>query len=425
MSSSSEIDPQVAEFISITNSSKSLAEQFLLRNDNDLLSAVEDFYATVETSDQSSEQLHQQEQHEPPIFSSALSSASLSSTSQPQGQGQGQGQGQTQQRSAKLQKKTRGGITTFRDLNNDDDDDLEDERTNHNFFTGGEKSALQVEDPNKDRGKKDQSIIDQIFQRARDQMNTPDDRPSARQLQQAGEESFHFSGTGFKLGDGNEPSETVEDPHAQARSILNQFRPKKVNREITFWKQGFTVGDSALYSYNDPKNQRILSEIEQGRVPIAILNVDPGDDVDVTVSKRTDEDYVPPKRKVGGYHGKGQRLGSPVPGEATTSSQSPTQEQETPVKDASSSKPPADEGEGDTAVQIRFANGKRVSHKFNSSDPITTVYEFVRSHPNNADNVGRSFSLSHAFPVKPIDESNETSVADAKLKNAVIVQRWN
>ena len=83
-----------------------------------------------------------------------------------------------------------------------------------------------------------------------------------------------------------------------------------------------------------------------------------------------------------------------------------------------------DEGEGDTAVQIRFANGKRTSHKFNSSDSISAVYDFVRNHEYNAENAGRNFTLSHAFPVKPIEESNEVLIGDAKLKNSVIVQRW-
>ncbi|CAK9436331.1 uncharacterized protein LODBEIA_P08890 [Lodderomyces beijingensis] len=406
-------DNSIAEFISITNASKALAEQYLSRNNNDLVGAVEDYYANNEHQSHASHpQSRPFEQHEPPMFgSSTLAQAGFGS--------------QKTQKRAKQPK----GITTFRDLNNEDDDS-EDDRTNHNFFTGGEKSALQVEDPNKDR-KKDSSIVDQIFQKARDQMNMPDGRPSARaQQQQQSERAEQFAGTGFKLGDGNEPSEAIEDPRAHARELMNRLRPKKVNREITFWKQGFTVGDSLLYSYDDPKNQRILNEIEQGRVPISILEVDPGDDVDVTVSKRTDEDYVPPKKKVGGYHGAGQRLGSPVPGETDLLSRGQQTPAEKTVDDKSSSEAKkqqsaAGQGEGDTLIQIRFANGKRTSQKFYASDPITVVYEFVRNHENNSGNGDRSFTLSHAFPVKPIEESNDITVADAKLSNVVVVQRWS
>ncbi|CAI5755488.1 unnamed protein product [Candida verbasci] len=334
---------RVAEFIQITNSTKYLAEQYLQRNNNDLVEAVEDFYAN--------------NGHE-------------------------------------SKKPRKSGVNTFRDLN--DDDESEDDKTNTNFFTGGEKSGLQVEDPNKDR---DQNIIEQIFQKAKEQMQQPDDRPSARNQ----EKPMKFSGTGFKLGDGQVESEVIEDPDRP------NFKPTKVNREITFWRQGFTVGDGPLHRYDDPRNATILQELNQGRVPMSILDVEFGQDVDVSVFKKTDEDWTPPKRKLGGYHGPGQRLGSPVPGEPIV----------TEKVEKSENKP--NESDGDTLVQIRFANGKRITQKFNSTDTIASVYKFVRNHENNVG--GREFILSHAIPVKPIEE-DDTTVGDAKLKNAVIVQRW-
>lgn len=360
----------IAEFVSITNSSTYLAEQYLLRNSNDLVEAVEDFYANNEPSQKSE--------------------TKKSSSSNAKG----------------------SGVKTFRDLN-DEDDDEEDDKTNTNFFTGGEKSGLQVEDPNKDKDN-DRSIIDQIFQKAREQMQQPDDRPSASQNDQPS--PIKFSGKGFKLGDGNEPSQVVEDPNASAK----KFRPSKVTREITFWKQGFTVGDGPLHRYDDPRNASVLQELNQGRVPMSILDVEFGQDVDVSVYKKTDEDWTPPKRKIGGYHGAGHRLGSPVPGEVLVNNEASSQPD---IKTETEISKPKDEGEGDSTVQIRFANGKRTSHKFNSSDSILKVYEFVKNHEYNSEPT-RPFTLSHAFPVKPIEESSDITISDAKLKNAVIVQRW-
>ncbi|EMG49017.1 SHP1 UBX domain-containing protein 1 [Candida maltosa Xu316] len=365
----------VTEFISITNSSAYLAEQYLSRNNNDLVEAVEDFYA----------------QNEP-----------TQPSSQPHPQSSTRGQG--------------SGVRTFRDLNNEDEDS-EDDKTNTNFFTGGEKSGLQVEDPNKDKNN-DRSIIDQIFQKAREQMQQPDDRPSAGQNNNE-PAPIKFSGKGFKLGDGNEPSQIVEDPNAAS---AKKFRPSKVTREITFWKQGFTVGDGPLHRYDDPRNASVLQELNQGRVPMSILDVEFGQDVDVSVFKKTEEDWTPPKRKIGGYHGAGHRLGSPVPGEPIVASQ-PADIDEMTETTTSTDKPKEDEGQGDATVQIRFANGKRTSHKFNSSDSIVKVYDFVKNHDLNSE-PNRPFTLSHAFPVKPIEESDDVTVADAKLKNAVIVQRW-
>ncbi|RCK62696.1 UBX domain-containing protein 1 [Candida viswanathii] len=236
-------------------------------------------------------------------------------------------------------------------------------------------------------------------------MQQPDDRPSARHNDEDELSGVKFSGKGFKLGDGNEPSQVIEDPNAS----LKKFRPSKVTREITFWKQGFTVGDGPLHRYDDPRNATVLQELNQGRVPMSILDVEFGQDVDVSVFKKTDEDWTPPKRKIGGYHGSGHRLGSPVPGEPIVKESTPSQP---PVEITGSNKPKDDQGEGDSTVQIRFANGKRTSHKFNSTDSIVKVYDFVKNHENNSD-PDREFTLSHAFPVKPIEESDDVTVADA------------
>lgn len=350
----------IDQFINVTGSSRNLAEQYLLRNKNDIMNAIEDYYASNDKS---------------------------------------------------LNRQT-SGINTLSSLRKDDEDD----KTDTNFFTGGEKSALQVEDPNKDKKKLEKSLIEQIFQRARDQMEQPDDRPSAQDDDEDNSRPGRsFEGTGFKLGDGLTPSQPIES----ASSHIQPKREKKVSREITFWRQGFTVGDGPLNRYDDPNNEEVLQELNRGRVPIAILDVEFGQDVDVSVFKKTDEDWTPPKRKVGGFHGLGHRLGSPVPGESLVATEQTPEPQAASV-DASK---PKDEGEGDSVVQIRFANGKRVSHKFNSSDTIATVYRFVREHPNTE--TARPFVLSHSFPVKPIPESDETTVAEAKLQNAVIVQRWS
>lgn len=372
--SDSDQEQLIAQFVAVTTSSRYLAEQYLGRNNNDLMDAIEDFYAN----------------------NGKASGGSGPSREGPQ-----------------RKKNNSGGIRTFRDINGEEEEG-EDKKTNTNFFTGGEKSGLQVEDPNKDKKKNDRSIIDQIFQRAKEQIDQPDDRPSAQEPE---EPIPKFSGTGFKLGSEEQPSEAIADPTAHLPK-----RPSKETREITFWKQGFTVGDGPLHRYDDPNNESVLNELNRGRVPVSLLDVEFGQDVDVSVFRKTDEDWVPPKRKVGGFHGQGQRLGSPVPGEFTPIPE-PAPEA-VPASNASEKQDsPKNEGEGDSLVQIRFANGKKVSHKFNSGDSIVKVYAFVRNHPFN-DDTSRAFSLSHAFPVKPIEESSSISVADAKLKNAVIVQRW-
>lgn len=330
-------------FVAVTGASLSLAQQYLARNNNDLEAALEDFYDRESAAPA------------PPKPRAAP-----------------------------------GGIRTLRDF-----DEEEEDRTNPNLFTGGEKSALQVENPDND---KQPLMVERILQRAREQMGEADDRESARAPPAT------FSGGGFKLGD---LSTALEAVAAAPRA------PEKVTREIVFWRQGFTVGDGPLNRYDDPANVRVLEDLRQGRVPVLILGVDFGQDVDVSVQRRTDEDYVE-RRPAGGFHGSGQRLGLPVPGDTPAL---PTPE--APVAPAAPASPEPESG--DSPVQIRFANGKRVARRFNSTDSVADVYAFVRGHENN--DPLREFVLSHAFPVLPIPESEQT-VSDAKLKNAVIVQRW-
>jgi len=44
--SNQEQDQLIDQFVTVTSSSKSLAEQYLARNENDLINAIEDYYAT-------------------------------------------------------------------------------------------------------------------------------------------------------------------------------------------------------------------------------------------------------------------------------------------------------------------------------------------------------------------------------------------
>ncbi|RCK62560.1 hypothetical protein Cantr_08938 [Candida viswanathii] len=109
----------IEEFVSITNSSTYLAEQYLLRNNGDLVEAVEDFYANNEPTQLSGNPDHPQ-----------------ATPHQQQQSGSSRARG--------------SGVRTFRDLNNDDEDS-EDDKTNTNFFTGGESQGCRLKIPTRTR----------------------------------------------------------------------------------------------------------------------------------------------------------------------------------------------------------------------------------------------------------------------------------
>lgn len=296
--------------------------------------------------------------------------------------------------------------------------DSEDDPTHNNLFTGGEKSSLEVEDP----GKKDnsRSLVDEIMRRAAEQIDQPDDRPSARA---PGVIDRYFTGFGKKLGNGTEP-EGEEGPETIIGSETGQQVPAKVTREITFWKQGFLVGDGPLLRYDDPANAVVLRELNRGRVPMALLDVEFGQDVDVLVFRKVDEDWVQRTRASGGFLGDGNRLGSPVPGEVQESEYPvEVREDRNSVRDVEMDSPISfldPRYEDMCAIHFKFANGKRVLHKFLGTDPVNTVYDFVRLHPQNES--GPTFVLNQVFPIEAVPDSLDITVKEAGLSNSALFQ---
>lgn len=110
------------------------------------------------------------------------------------------------------------------------------------------------------------------------------------------------------------------------------------------------------------------------RAPVSVLNVTPGQAVEVVVSKRVSEDYVPERRPVAAFSGTGNRLGSPTPSfnPATAAGAAmPGSFPSTISPSVPAAGPPVDERERidtrfevdqtqpTTTVQIRLADGTR------------------------------------------------------------------
>lgn len=161
---------------------------------------------------------------------------------------------------------------------------------------------------------------------------------------------------------------------------------------MTFWREGFSVEDGDLMRYDDPNNEQILAEINAGfvsdilfpskfinvptlyrRAPPSILNVQPGQPVELRVAKRLSEPYQPaPKRPVGSFGGSGHRLGSPVPNVASAGSSAGSAMPGTfpssgvTTAGAASVEPQSintrfevDQTKPTTSVQVRLADGTR------------------------------------------------------------------
>ncbi|CAZ86320.1 unnamed protein product [Tuber melanosporum] len=293
----------------------------------------------------------------------------------------------------------------------EEDENSDDE--NQDLFAGGEKSGLAVQNPGDPRNKG--HIIQDILKRA------AEGGPSRPQDEEAGPSRPRFSGTGRTLGSDDTESVEIPDPDAAIR----RTQIPTVTRSLTFWRDGFSVEDGPLMRYDDPANQDVLRAIQNGRAPLSLMNVEPGQPADVNVFRRIDEDYVPTKKKPAPFSGTGQRLGSPTPS-ALSSSMAPPPANTPPAAPPASAPVPApavdvDDSAPHTTLQIRLSDGTRLRSRFNHSHTVGDVYGFVNGA--SLESRTRSYLLQTTFPTKELRDMEQT-IKDAGLINAVVVQKW-
>lgn len=296
-----------------------------------------------------------------------------------------------------------------------EESDSDGEETQKDFFAGGEKSGLAIKEPGK--GSKD--IIENILSKAKGEA----ERRQGEAQAATGSSRSRFTGSGQTLGSDDSPSVVVPDTTERPPRA-----PETVRRSLTFWRDGFSIEDGPLMRYDEPANQEILRAIRSGRAPTALMGVQQGQQADVHVFKRLDEDYVPPKKTFQPFSGQGNRLGSPTPEVASASASAPTPVA-APAALASpqASQTPAapqvavDASQPTTSLQIRLGDGTRLVSRFNHSHTVGDIYSFVNSA--SATSRSREYVLQTTFPNKELTDHSQT-VKDAGLVNAVVVQKW-
>lgn len=205
-----------------------------------------------------------------------------------------------------------------------------------------------------------------------------------------------------------------------APSAPTQQRAQRVQRTLHFWADGFSVDDGELFRSDDPRNAEILDGIRQGRAPLSIMNVQPGQEVDVEL-KQHEEKYTKPKPKYKPFSGSGQRLGSPTPG---VRAQDPTPS--APAAGPSTqepAKPTIDESQPTITLQIRLGDGTRLTSRFNTSATVGDVYSFVAAA--TPDGANRAWVLMTTFPSTELKDWQVVlgDMPDFK-RGGVVVQKW-
>ncbi|KAI9011751.1 hypothetical protein DFJ74DRAFT_309680 [Hyaloraphidium curvatum] len=269
-----------------------------------------------------------------------------------------------------------GNVATLRDFADGDHDHDSDDDKDQSFYAGGEKSGIMMKGGPKKPPATDvvQNILEMAAKaRPPEGESEDEDEVTVPTKPQA------FTGAGYRLGSEDDarsrpsaPGQPSPQP-AGSTNPVSEARPVETAvRHLTFWRNGFTVEDGPLLSYDDPQNQDFLQAIKSGRAPTQLLNVAFGQSVEVKVMQKLDEDYKPPPKVLKPFQGAGHKLGgvasdlpASVPGSFPASAANPMFKLE------------VDNTQPVTTLQIRLADGTRLVAKFNHTHTVGDIRSFI------------------------------------------------
>ncbi|KAI7964356.1 hypothetical protein MJO29_004783 [Puccinia striiformis f. sp. tritici] len=353
------------------------------------------------------------------------------------------------------------GISTMKDINSaagmsgggdmsEDDDDDEEGPTD--LYAGGGRSGLNVQDPNQQSSGKAGGIVADILKKAKELAKMAGSAPPSSTANATTSRSApFFQGSAQTLGSDQVPSRPVVPEPASRPARQKVFRTalpvpgnfgsdleddddedenheeeEEVEKHLTFWKDGFSIEDGPLMSYDDPNNKEILDAINHGRAPLDLLGVRLNQRVTMRVQKRLTENYIPPPKPPSKpFGGTGNRLGSPLPASMVRSPVEPAPQTVNNPSTQTTIQPSmlfeVDNTLPTTGVQIRLSDGSRVVTRFNHTHTIGDIRRHIEfSNPALAT---RPYALQTTFPSRDLTDDNQT-IKEAGLLSAVVVQRY-
>ncbi|XP_039070334.1 plant UBX domain-containing protein 4-like isoform X2 [Hibiscus syriacus] len=288
-----------------------------------------------------------------------------------------------------------GGIRTLADLNRPPAPDSDTDSDNpQEYYTGGEKSGMLVQDPSEN------NEVDEIFNQAR-QLGAVERPIDQLNLSSS---STSFTGTGRSLS-----GETVSSAPQQPRTVIHN---------IVFWINGFTVNDGPLRRLDDPENAHFLESIRKSECPKELETADKRSSVHVNLIRRNEEYPEPEKKRQVAFLGVGRTLGS----SSMSATPDPTVSSG-PLNTAPCPSPGlvVDENLPSTSIQLRLADGTRMIARFNFCNTVEDIRSFI-----NASGPGRATNYQlqlMGFPPKLLTDPTQT-VEQAGLANSVVIQKF-
>jgi UBX domain-containing protein 1 len=313
----------------------------------------------------------------------------------------------------------RSNVATMSSVRGEEDNS---EEKGQAYYAGGsEHSGQQVLGP----PRKKNPIKDVITEAFRQAQSGNLEQFDPHQDSSSGEPNFRsFAGTGYRLGQTDNDTETV------ASSSTTRKKPEYDTVTVKVYRQGFTVDDGDIRSYEDPRNREFFESITRNEIP-AELRKQGKSMVHVNVEDHLSEDYVKRVPKFKAFAGSGHTLGSPTPptsedatvpnmaAAAATSSESVTSTKEDNEARAASALN-LNQSEPTTMVSIRLADGSRISSRFNLTHTVQDIRQYIATA--RPEYTGRPFLLLTTFPNKELVNPADT-IQQAGLQNAAILQR--
>lgn len=287
----------------------------------------------------------------------------------------------------------------------DEDDDSEEDKGQAYYAGGSETSGQQIIGPAK-KSRNPENVIKDLFRKAKESGAQEVDG----NIQHGATSSSTAYGTGYRLGTGKEPTEIIKGP--------DRPKPPRVNI-LKLWKNGFSVDDGDLRSYDDPQNKEFLDSIKRGIPPRELLQEAEGAEVHLDMQDHRDSDFEPPKNKQQKYklYNDGYKLGSTSTAPITTNT---TLSEKVTNEQAAIAQLGLDESRPVTQIQIRLSDGSRVVVKANQTHTITDLRRFINT--SRPEYNQRSYALMTSFPNRELT-NNEQTLQEAGLLNAVIMQK--
>ncbi|XP_033227756.1 NSFL1 cofactor p47-like isoform X4 [Belonocnema kinseyi] len=293
--------------------------------------------------------------------------------------------------------KSKPRIATIKDLQKKDSSS--DEEEGQAFYAGGsETSGQQILGPGK---KKD--LITEMFKSCQEQSLSLENETAVEPRPST------FSGIGYKLGQTSNDAEGLSSGQQANSGIIT----------LKLWRNGFTINDGELRTYDDSKNKEFLSAIKRGEVPIEIQQEIQGAEIRMDMEDHRSEEYIPSKVRLSAFSGKGHILGSPSP--ATVGMPVSTGSSDDAANELRArSQLIVDTNKPATTIQIRLADGSNVRAQFNLFHTVGDLRRFIITmRPQYAST---NFSLLTAYPSTELNEENST-ISQANLQNSTVIQR--